>query len=134
VANAQVPDWDSVVVIVNSTQYGGSGGQIATTSISGSDWPFIAIHEYGHSAFGLGDENEYYAGLAVAATDNCPGSLPIGVQVFSDEGDTAPTGEGNFSPDAKDIAPGHAASATGTQWRRRRSSVSDCHERNRHNW
>jgi hypothetical protein len=28
------------------------------------------------------------------------------VQVFSDEGDTAPTGEGNFSPDAKDIAAG----------------------------
>jgi HYR domain len=45
-------------------------------------------------------------GLTVAASDNCSGPLPIGVQVFSDEGDTAPTGEGNFSPDAKDIAPG----------------------------
>jgi hypothetical protein len=65
VANVQVPGWDSVVVIVNSTEYGGSGGQIATTSISGTDWPLIAIHEYGHSAFALGDEYEYYAGCGV---------------------------------------------------------------------
>jgi IgA Peptidase M64 len=79
VANAQVPNWDTAVVIVNSTQYGGSGGQIATTSISGSDWPSIAIHEYGHSAFALGDEYEYYAGCGVDAPgthDNHPAVEP----------------------------------------------------------
>jgi hypothetical protein len=79
VANAQVPNWDSAVVIVNSTEYGGAGGQIATTSISGSDWPSIAIHEYGHSAFGLGDEYEYYAGCGTDAPgthDNHPAVEP----------------------------------------------------------
>jgi hypothetical protein len=44
-------------------------------------------------------------GLAVTATDNCPGALPIIVQVFGNENDEMPTGDGNFSPDAKDIAP-----------------------------
>ena len=44
-------------------------------------------------------------GLNVTATDNCPETIAIGVEVFSDEGDEAPTGDGNFSPDAKDIAP-----------------------------
>lgn len=79
VANAQVAGWDSVVVIVNSNQYGGAGGQIATTSTSGADWPSIAIHEYGHSAFALGDEYEYYAGCGTDAPgthDNHPAVEP----------------------------------------------------------
>ena len=45
-------------------------------------------------------------GLTATATDNCAGPLPIAVHVFSDEDDEMPTGDGNFSPDAKDIAPG----------------------------
>ena len=44
-------------------------------------------------------------GLNVTATDNCPEEIAIGVEVFGDEDDEAPTGDGNFSPDAKDIAP-----------------------------
>jgi hypothetical protein len=44
-------------------------------------------------------------GLSATATDNCPGTV-VSVQVFSDEDDEAPTGEGNFSPDAKNIASG----------------------------
>jgi len=45
-------------------------------------------------------------GLTASATDNCAGALPIAVHVFGDEDDETPTGDGNFSPDAKDIAPG----------------------------
>jgi hypothetical protein len=45
-------------------------------------------------------------GLAATAADNCPGALPIMVQVFGNERDELPTGDGNFSPDAKNIAPG----------------------------
>jgi hypothetical protein len=42
--------------------------------------------------------------LTVNASDNS-GSVTVSVAVFSDEDDLAPD-SGNFSPDAKDIAPG----------------------------
>ncbi len=45
-------------------------------------------------------------GLTASAVDNCASPLPITVQVFGDEDDEMPTGDGNFSPDARDIAPG----------------------------
>lgn len=46
-----------VLVIVNSPKYGGSGGSVAvcSTDPQAAD---IAIHEIGHSAFGLADEYE----------------------------------------------------------------------------
>src|SRR6185436_15445537 len=43
-------------------------------------------------------------GLAVNASDNSGAAPAIQVSVFSDEDDLAP-GSGNFSPDAKNIAP-----------------------------
>lgn len=55
VANAHVPLKHQVLCIVNSTKYGGSGGAIATCSVH-SQANQIAIHEMGHSAFGLADE------------------------------------------------------------------------------
>ncbi len=78
VLNANVPQWDNALVIVNSTQYGGSGGSIGTTSLAGT-WENIAIHELGHSAFGLADEYEYYAGCGTDAPgtrDNHPAAEP----------------------------------------------------------
>jgi hypothetical protein len=45
-------------------------------------------------------------GLTTAATDNCDGVLPVTVLVYGDEDDEEPTGDGNFSPDAKDLATG----------------------------
>jgi hypothetical protein len=59
--NAQVPEWDQALVIVNSTVYGGSGGGVAVTSVGGS-WKSVAMHEFGHSGFGLADEYDYWAG------------------------------------------------------------------------
>uniref|UniRef100_A0A7S3PDB5 Uncharacterized protein n=1 Tax=Aplanochytrium stocchinoi TaxID=215587 RepID=A0A7S3PDB5_9STRA len=44
-----------ILVIHNDPTYGGSGGQIATTSIHPLSKD-IAVHEFGHSIFGLGDE------------------------------------------------------------------------------
>ena len=44
-----------VLCIVNSTKYGGSGGTVATCSVD-AQANKIAIHEIGHSAFGLADE------------------------------------------------------------------------------
>lgn len=55
VASAQVPLRHQVLCIVNSTKYGGSGGTIATCSVD-AQANEIAIHEIGHSAFGLADE------------------------------------------------------------------------------
>src|SRR6185436_8696313 len=43
-------------------------------------------------------------GLAVNASDNSGVATAVQVSVFSDEDDLAP-GSGNFSPDAKNIAP-----------------------------
>ena len=55
VANTYVPFKNQVLCIVNSTKYGGSGGTVATCSVD-PQANEIAIHEIGHSAFGLGDE------------------------------------------------------------------------------
>ena len=68
VAGAQVPNWNMVMVIVNSTVYGGSGGSVAVFSLaSGAD--DTALHELGHTAAGLADEYEYYEGCASGETD-----------------------------------------------------------------
>jgi len=64
VVSSQVPEWHQVVVVVNSAIHGGAGGGIAITSTSGS-WKNIAVHEMGHSAFGLADEYEYWAGCGI---------------------------------------------------------------------
>jgi hypothetical protein len=64
VLNDQVPEWDQGLIIVNSTIPGGSGGTVAVNSIGGA-WQSSSIHEFGHAAFGLADEYEYWAGCGV---------------------------------------------------------------------
>ena len=75
-AAAQVPEWHMIMVIVNSTVYGGSGGSIAVYSLApGAEE--IALHEMGHTAFGLADEYEYFAGCGVDTDrNNHPGVEP----------------------------------------------------------
>ena len=84
---AEVPAWDQAIVIVNSSIYGGQGGTPGTTSLSG-DWENIAIHEVGHSVFGLADEYEYWAGCSSGETDrdNHPAVEPgqVNVTIESD--------------------------------------------------
>jgi hypothetical protein len=77
VVNAEVPEWDQVLVIVNSSEHGGAGGQLAVTA-KGNNWENTAIHEIGHSAFGLADEYEYYEGCGSGETsqDTYTGSEP----------------------------------------------------------
>lgn len=60
VAGTHVAEFTLAVVVVNSTVYGGSGGAVATYSLA-EGAADIAIHESGHTAFGLADE---YALLA----------------------------------------------------------------------
>ena len=52
-----------MILVVNSTVYGGSGGSVGTYSLA-SGATEIAIHEMGHTAFGFADEYAYYAGSA----------------------------------------------------------------------
>lgn len=54
-AQAQVPEVDATVVIVNDAQYGGAGGSVAWFSTAPTA-SLIGIHELGHSAFRLADE------------------------------------------------------------------------------
>ncbi len=61
VAMAQVPEFSVVLVMVNSQVYGGSGGPIGVFSLAPGATE-IALHEMGHTAFGLADEYAYYAG------------------------------------------------------------------------
>ena len=50
-----VPDYDLVLMLVNDTTYGGSGGSPAIASLN-TQSAEILIHEIGHSYAGLGDE------------------------------------------------------------------------------
>lgn len=47
--------WDAILVLVNSTKYGGSGGYIAVSSVH-SAASEVVLHELGHSYAGLADE------------------------------------------------------------------------------
>ena len=81
VAAAQVPAFHVVMVIVNSTVYGGSGGQVGVFSLAAGATE-IALHELGHSAFALADEYEYYAGCgADVGHDRHPASEPAEANV-----------------------------------------------------
>lgn len=61
VAGKHVPQWHVALLAVNSSLYGGSGGAVATFSKAPGAVE-VALHEMGHTAFGLADEYEYYAG------------------------------------------------------------------------
>jgi hypothetical protein len=56
VAQVLGPDQrDVIVVVANSTRYGGAGGSVATLSMHASSVE-LALHEIGHTAFALADE------------------------------------------------------------------------------
>jgi hypothetical protein len=74
-AAAQVPEFSIAIVVVNSTIYGGSGGSVGTYSLAGGATE-IAIHEAGHTAYGLADEYPYYAGGNETGHDHAPAVEP----------------------------------------------------------
>lgn len=61
VARSKVPEAHFILCLVNSPIHGGAGGEVATASLAPGAID-IAIHEMGHSAFGLADEYEYFRG------------------------------------------------------------------------
>ena len=62
-----LPQWDIIFVMVNTTMYGGAGGTFAVFSRHQSSTE-IAIHEIGHSFAGLSDE--YWAGFNYAGENS----------------------------------------------------------------
>jgi len=78
----------SVTITVNDTVAPALTSAVATTLLSQTNSNLVNV------------------GLTASATDNSGGLVAIGVQVFGDEDDEAPTVPGVVhSPDAKDIAP-----------------------------
>jgi IgA Peptidase M64 len=72
VVEEQVPEWDVVMVIVNTATRGGSGlGDIPVLSRT-SDLHDVALHELGHSGFGLADEYDYLVGCDPDGTARDP--------------------------------------------------------------
>ena len=68
---AVLPEWGQIIVFVDDPERGGGGGSVAWTSNSASDWLDVAVHELGHSLFGLADEYNYggddnYTGSAMS--------------------------------------------------------------------
>ncbi|MEZ5193243.1 MAG: M64 family metallopeptidase [Nocardioides sp.] len=76
---ALVPDVDVILVFVNHVQPGGTGADGVAVSYAGGWLDGTAIHELGHSAFGLGDEYPYLAGCASGETtqDQYTGAEPL---------------------------------------------------------
>ncbi len=60
---ANFPAYDQVIILGNSTEYGGAGGAFAVSSIHTSAKE-IVVHEMGHSFANLSDE--YWAGISYA--------------------------------------------------------------------
>lgn len=63
IASSHLPQYDQILVLVNTTQYGGSGGTVATGTEHSSSVQLM-LHEVGHSFAGLADE--YWAGVGYA--------------------------------------------------------------------
>ncbi len=77
VAAVQVPEFTVCLLIVNSLVYGGSGGAVGTYSLAPGATE-IALHELGHTAFGLADEYDYLLGCGIdTAHDTHPPLEPI---------------------------------------------------------
>ncbi len=55
VATNHVPEYDLLMVVVNDTDYGGSGGDVAVSSLHANS-SLIIQHEFGHTFAGLADE------------------------------------------------------------------------------
>ncbi|MFT5223857.1 MAG: hypothetical protein ACI867_002184 [Glaciecola sp.] len=104
-AAAAAPEVDHVLVLANSTKYGGAGGLVATSSGDNPASDLVTIHELGHSIAGLADEYEYYAraGLSDDSTEDVtipapglsglPGQEPSGVNITAASSDEAMAAE-----------------------------------------
>lgn len=78
-AAAAFPGWDQLVVLLNDSVYGGSGGSIAVTTTN-TNAKLIVIHEYGHTFHDLADEYTsaypgYPACSDISPNNNCEANV-----------------------------------------------------------
>jgi hypothetical protein len=79
VSTDSVPAWDVILVLVNSSIWGGTGGSGIAITPTHPAAAKIAIHEIGHAAFGLADEYDYEEGCESGETghDRYNGPEPV---------------------------------------------------------
>lgn len=78
-AASAFPGWDQLVVLLNDSIYGGSGGSIAVTTTN-TNAKLIVIHEYGHTFHNLADEYTsaypgYPACSDISPSNNCEANV-----------------------------------------------------------
>lgn len=78
-AASAFPGWDQLVVLLNDSVYGGSGGSIAVTTTN-TNAKLIVIHEYGHTFHDLADEYTsaypgYPACSDISPSSNCEANV-----------------------------------------------------------
>ena len=59
VANTHFPQWDTLLLLGNTSQYGGAGYPTLGTFTLHDDAIQVAVHELGHAFAGLADEYDY---------------------------------------------------------------------------
>jgi hypothetical protein len=105
-----VPEAHQILVIVNSSKYGGSGGPDVAVCSMGEQATEIAIHEIGHSGFKLADEYDYGRGLHASGPEPSERNVTRDSQASSKWGDMVPAG----TPLPTETNPGATAPAVGT--------------------
>jgi hypothetical protein len=112
-----LPEWHQIWVLINDAERGGAGGSIAWFSNGGADWREVAIHELGHSAFGLADEYDDLTGAAPAGEPGEPNVTaepnPVTVKwsAFVTAGPASPT---RANPNCAMVDPGPSPVPAGT--------------------
>jgi hypothetical protein len=74
-AAQQLPEYTVPIVVVNTPSHAGSGGPVAVYSLA-PDAELIALHDIGHSAFGLADEYGAPAGSFEQVSNRPPDGEP----------------------------------------------------------
>lgn len=83
VADDEVPQWNALLMIVNSQTYGGSGGAVPVFSAAPEALE-IALHEMGHAHFRLADEYPYWSSCAETDRNRYTGAEPAEINVTTD--------------------------------------------------
>ena len=83
-AAANAPDWDKILVLVNDSEYGGSGGTLGVGTTHSAAVQ-IMQHEFGHSFTKLADEYETaYPGFPACSDLSAPGNCEVNVSNQTD--------------------------------------------------
>jgi hypothetical protein len=93
------------VVTCTATDSGGQTSQCTfNVTVNDVEKPKITSATVSVPTFWSPSHDLINVGLNATATDNCAAPVTLTVKVYGDEDDESPTGDGTFSPDAKNVA------------------------------